>query len=137
MIPASPHLPRSSIGAILAVIIYFRSDIRRLASLGSAALTARSAPDYRFAWYVILGLTPIGIVRLSSPRPDLEASAELVGGGGGGARGLERGDVDRQRVGKRDRPEPSLYLGAQVGLVNRTQVHVTTAHEPLWTVTCN
>ena len=87
------------VGAILAVIIYFRSDIRRLASLGSAAsLTARSAkrPTTRFAWYVILGLTPIGIVRLSSPRPDLEASAELVGRGGGGARGLERGDVDRR-----------------------------------------
>ena len=32
------------VGAILAVIIYFRSDIRRLASLGSAAsLTARPA----------------------------------------------------------------------------------------------
>jgi len=87
------------VGAILAVIIYFRSDIRRLASAWLRGLVngkACEAPDYRFAWYVILGLTPIGIVRLSSPRPDLEASAELVGRGGGGARGLERGDVDRR-----------------------------------------
>ena len=87
------------VGAILAVIIYFRSDIGRLASAWLRGLVngkAREAPDYRFAWYVILGLIPIGIVRLSSPRPDLGASAQLVGRGGGGARGLERGDVDRR-----------------------------------------
>ena len=36
--------PIIQVGAILAVIIYFRSDIRRLASLGSAAsLMARPA----------------------------------------------------------------------------------------------
>jgi undecaprenyl-diphosphatase len=88
------------VGAILAVIIYFRPDIRRLASAWLRGLVngkTREAPDYRFAWYVILGLIPIGIVRLSSPRPDLGASAQLVGrGGGGSARGLERGDVDRR-----------------------------------------
>ncbi|HEY6664209.1 MAG TPA: undecaprenyl-diphosphate phosphatase, partial [Propionibacteriaceae bacterium] len=90
------------VGAILAVIIYFRSDIGRLASAWLRGLVngkTREAPDYRFAWYVILGLIPIGIVRLSSQRPDLGASAQLVGrggGGGGGARGLERGDVDRR-----------------------------------------
>lgn len=87
------------VGAILAVIIYFRSDIRRLASAWLRGLVngkTREAPDYRFAWYVILGLIPIGIVRLSSPRPDLGASAQLVGRGGGGARRLERGDVDRR-----------------------------------------
>ena len=87
------------VGAILAVIIYFRSDIRRLASAWLRGLVngkTREAPDYRFAWYVILGLIPIGIVRLSSPRPDLGASAQLVGRGGGSARGLERGDVDRR-----------------------------------------
>ena len=87
------------VGAILAVIIYFRSDIGRLASAWLRGLVngkAREAPDYRFAWYVILGLIPIGIVRLSSPRPDLGASAQLVGRGGGSARGLERGDVDRR-----------------------------------------
>ena len=94
------------VGAILVVIIYFRSDIGRLASAWLRGLVngkAREAPDYRFAWYVILGLIPIGIVRLSSPRPDLGASAQLVGRGGGGARGLERGDVDR-RAGRQAGP---------------------------------
>ena len=70
------------VGAILAVIIYFRSDIGRLASAWLRGLVngkTREAPDYRFAWYVILGLIPIGIVRLSSPRPDLGASAQLCG----------------------------------------------------------
>ena len=55
------------VGAILTVIIYFRSDIRRLASAWLRGLVngkTREAPDYRFAWYVILGLIPIGIVRL-------------------------------------------------------------------------
>jgi undecaprenyl-diphosphatase len=87
------------VGAILAVIIYFRSDIGRLASAWLRGLVkgkTREAPDYRFAWCVILGLIPIGIVRLSSPRPDLGASAQLVGRGGGSARGLERGDVDHR-----------------------------------------
>jgi len=109
------------VGAILAVIIYFRSDIGRLASAWLRGLVngkAREAPDYRFAWYVILGLIPIGIVRLSSPRPDLGASAQLVGRGAG-ARGLERGVWIAERVGKRDRPESSLNLkdAVIIGLV--------------------
>jgi undecaprenyl-diphosphatase len=70
------------VGAILALIIYFRSDIGRLASAWLRGLVngkAREAPDYRFAWYVILGLIPIGIVRLSSPRPDLGALCATCG----------------------------------------------------------
>ena len=55
------------VGAILAAIIYFRSDIARL-GWGLAAgwlrhvATPRLDHDYRFAWYVILGSIPIGIV---------------------------------------------------------------------------
>jgi undecaprenyl-diphosphatase len=52
-------------GAILAAIIYFRSDIGRLASAWLRGLVngkTREAPDYRFAWYVILGSMPIRIV---------------------------------------------------------------------------
>jgi undecaprenyl-diphosphatase len=70
------------VGAILAVIIYFRSDIRRLASAWLRGLVngkTREAPDCQFAWYVILGLIPIGILRLSSPMPDLEAPAGTCG----------------------------------------------------------
>jgi undecaprenyl-diphosphatase len=43
------------VGAIAAVIIYFRSDIGRLAGAwfrGRVNGQAREAPDYRFAWYV-------------------------------------------------------------------------------------
>jgi undecaprenyl-diphosphatase len=59
------------VGAILAVIIYFRSDIGRLASAWLRGLVngqARSA-DYRFAWYVILGSIPIGIVGFLAQGP--------------------------------------------------------------------
>jgi len=53
------------VGAILAVIIYFRTDIARLATAWVRGLVQRSARgefDYRFAWYVIAGSVPIGIV---------------------------------------------------------------------------
>jgi undecaprenyl-diphosphatase len=53
------------VGAIAAVFVYFWRDIARLGrawfgGLGSAA--ARQDPDYRFAWYVIAGSVPIGLV---------------------------------------------------------------------------
>jgi undecaprenyl-diphosphatase len=53
------------VGAILAVIIFFRSDIARLFLAwirGLGNRRARDDPDYRLAWYVILGSIPIGIV---------------------------------------------------------------------------
>jgi undecaprenyl-diphosphatase len=53
------------VGAILAVIIYFRADIVRLAVAwvrGLGNRDARSDGDYRFAWYVIVGSIPIGIL---------------------------------------------------------------------------
>jgi undecaprenyl-diphosphatase len=53
------------VGAILAVIIYFRDDIARLFLAwvrGLANREGRDNPDYRLAWYVILGSIPIGIV---------------------------------------------------------------------------
>ncbi|MFP3466878.1 undecaprenyl-diphosphate phosphatase [Leifsonia sp. SIMBA_070] len=53
------------VGAILAVIIYFRSDIARLFLAwirGFGSRRARDDPDYRLAWYVIVGSIPIGIV---------------------------------------------------------------------------
>jgi undecaprenyl-diphosphatase len=53
------------VGAILAVVVYFFSDIVRLASAwgrGLADPRLRATFDYRFAWYVIWGSLPIGIV---------------------------------------------------------------------------
>lgn len=52
-------------GAIIAVIVYFRGDISRLWMAWTRGLfrrTARANPDYRFAWYVIAGSLPIGII---------------------------------------------------------------------------
>ena len=53
------------VGAIAAVLIYFAKDIGRLAAAWAKGLfskTAREAFDYRFAWYVIAGSLPIGII---------------------------------------------------------------------------
>jgi undecaprenyl-diphosphatase len=53
------------VGAIIAVIIYFRSDIWRLLRAwvrGLANRSARSDPDYRMAWLVIIGSLPIAII---------------------------------------------------------------------------
>jgi undecaprenyl-diphosphatase len=53
------------VGAILAVLVYFAKDIGRLASAWGKGLVnaeARQEFDYKFAWYVIAGSIPIGIV---------------------------------------------------------------------------
>ena len=55
------------IGAIVAVIVYFRRDIVRLISAWVRGLRnreARADPDWRLAWFVILGTIPIGIIGL-------------------------------------------------------------------------
>ncbi|GAA1979735.1 undecaprenyl-diphosphate phosphatase [Microbacterium pumilum] len=52
-------------GAIVAVILYFRADIGRLIAAwwrGLFSRAARTNPDYRFAWYVIAGSIPIGVI---------------------------------------------------------------------------
>ncbi|MDJ0393497.1 undecaprenyl-diphosphate phosphatase [Rhodococcus sp. G-MC3] len=52
-------------GAIVAVIVYFRSDIVTLFAAwvrGLRLRSARSDPDYRLAWVVIVGSIPIGVV---------------------------------------------------------------------------
>ena len=99
------------IGAILAAIIYFRSDIGRLASAWLRGLVngkTREAPDDRFAGYVILGSIPIGIVgflaqgRISGHPRNLwvVVVAALVG--------WSAVMWIAERVGKRDPPESSL-----------------------------
>ncbi|GAA1659592.1 undecaprenyl-diphosphate phosphatase [Saccharothrix algeriensis] len=53
------------IGAIAAVLVYFAKDIGRLATAwgkGLVSAPARQEFDYKFAWYVIAGSIPIGIV---------------------------------------------------------------------------
>lgn len=53
------------VGAVLAVLIYFRRDIVRLATAWIRGLTrpsARRDPGYREAWLVIIGSAPIVVV---------------------------------------------------------------------------
>lgn len=52
------------IGAILAVLLYFRTDIARLVVGFGRGLTSRQhrGADWRFAWVVIAGSIPIGLV---------------------------------------------------------------------------
>ncbi|MBN9103719.1 MAG: undecaprenyl-diphosphate phosphatase [Propionibacteriaceae bacterium] len=53
------------LGAIAAVLIFFWSDITRLAAAcgrGLVSSTARRNPDYRLAWYIIAGSLPIAVV---------------------------------------------------------------------------
>ncbi|MBG6060024.1 undecaprenyl-diphosphatase [Cryobacterium sp. MP_M5] len=64
------------VGAIVAVFVYFRSDIARLAVAwvrGLVQKAARTNPDYRLAWHIIIGSIPIGIVGF--------AAKDLISGG--------------------------------------------------------
>ncbi|RNM14306.1 undecaprenyl-diphosphate phosphatase [Nocardioides pocheonensis] len=52
-------------GAILAVLLYFRSDIGRIAVAWLRGLVKpeyRGTFDHRFGWYIIVGSIPIGII---------------------------------------------------------------------------
>jgi undecaprenyl-diphosphatase len=54
-------------GAVLATVIFLRKDLIRIVAAwfrGLASADARKHPDWRFAWAVILGSIPIGIVGL-------------------------------------------------------------------------
>jgi len=54
-------------GAILAVVVYFWTDIWRIAKawvLGIVKPELRGQLDHRMGWYIILGSVPIGIVGL-------------------------------------------------------------------------
>jgi undecaprenyl-diphosphatase len=53
-------------GAVLATILFLRRDIWRIGTawLSGLASAQRRGPDYRFAWAVVLGSLPIGVVGL-------------------------------------------------------------------------
>jgi undecaprenyl-diphosphatase len=55
-------------GAVLATIIYLRKDLIRIILgfvKGLFSSAGRQSPDWRFAWAVILGSIPIGIIGLA------------------------------------------------------------------------
>ncbi|MGI8700509.1 MAG: undecaprenyl-diphosphate phosphatase [Nocardioidaceae bacterium] len=54
-------------GAIVAVIVFFRTDIWRIASTwvrGATSPDVRGSFDYRMGWYVIVGTIPVVVVAL-------------------------------------------------------------------------
>jgi undecaprenyl-diphosphatase len=56
-------------GAILAVLVYFFSDIRRFAvawGRGLASAPARSNPDYKFAWWIVFATIPVVLIGLAA-----------------------------------------------------------------------
>jgi undecaprenyl-diphosphatase len=56
-------------GAIAAVLLFFRADLVRLIRAGAGGLVSertRADPDFRFAWSVVLGSVPIGVVGLAA-----------------------------------------------------------------------
>ncbi|MDX6275713.1 MAG: undecaprenyl-diphosphatase [Frankiales bacterium] len=53
------------VGAVLAVLLYFRRDIGRFVASGVGGLFSaerRAHSDFRLAWLVVLGSVPIGVV---------------------------------------------------------------------------
>ena len=55
-------------GAVFATVIFLRKDLVRIVAAwfrGLVSAQARKQPDWRFAWAVILGSIPIGIVGLA------------------------------------------------------------------------
>jgi undecaprenyl-diphosphatase len=55
-------------GAVFATVIFLRKDLVRIVAAwfrGLVSKDARKEPDWRFAWAVILGSIPIGIVGLA------------------------------------------------------------------------
>jgi undecaprenyl-diphosphatase len=52
------------VGAIAAVVLYFRGDIRRIvvAWIRGLARPEHRTNDYRLGWYVLVGSLPIGII---------------------------------------------------------------------------
>lgn len=57
------------LGSILAAVIFFREDIVRIAGgwfRGISDADARTSPDYRMGWYVIIGSIPIAVIGLAA-----------------------------------------------------------------------
>jgi undecaprenyl-diphosphatase len=68
--PGSAFTAVIQLGTTVAVLIYFREDLWRIArawfsSLRSGRAGVRSSPDARIGWYIVIGTIPIGIFGLA------------------------------------------------------------------------
>src|SRR2546423_10822057 len=68
--PGSAFTAVIQLGTTLAVLIYFREDLWRIArawlrSLRSGAAGARASADARIGWFIVIGTIPIGIFGLA------------------------------------------------------------------------
>ena len=80
--PGSAFTAVIQLGTTLAVLIYFREDLWRIArawlrSLRQGRAGARSDPDARIGWYIVLGTIPIGIFGLAF-KHDIEHGARSL-----------------------------------------------------------
>ena len=80
--PGSAFTAVIQLGTTVAVLIYFREDLWRIArawlrSLRHGRSGARSDPDARIGWYIVLGTIPIGIFGLAF-KHDIEHGARSL-----------------------------------------------------------
>ncbi len=69
--PGAAFTAVTQIGTMLAVLVYFRSDLLRIATTWLASLrdpALRSDIDARVGWYILLGTLPISVVGLAFSR---------------------------------------------------------------------
>src|SRR3954447_11811414 len=78
--PGSAFTAVIQLGTTVAVLIYFREDLWRIARAWLSSLRrrgAQSSPDARIGWYIVLGTIPIGIFGLAF-KHDIEHGARSL-----------------------------------------------------------
>src|ERR1700709_923169 len=108
-------------GAIFAVLLYFRSDIVRIAGAVFKGLFRpeyRGSFDHRFGWYIIVGSIPIGIIGFLG-KDVISGPLRSLWWGGASLVFWCAVMVYAERVGRQDRSERDLTMldSILVGLV--------------------
>lgn len=109
------------LGAILAVLLYFWRDIAQLGAAWGRGVfdpAARSLPDHRLAWYVIVGSIPIGMLGFAA-RNVIAGPLRSLWVVAAGLLGWSVVMAVAERVSRRDRAEADLTLvdSVVIGLV--------------------
>lgn len=104
------------VGAIVAVILYFRQDIGRLIAAWVRGFTSREArqdPAWRMAWLVIIGTIPVGVVGLAA-RHVIEGPLRSLWVVAAALVGWSVVMYVAERVGRKQRAEADLRVGDAV-----------------------